>query len=236
MHGRPLMFPGLDEPRVMPGDHVSNALPDRALELIEATDGLVLNLSAGGSARSFDHVVEAEFAVFRHTDVVADAHRLPFADATFELVVSMNAFEHYHSPEQASAEIMRVLKPGGQVLVRTAFMQPLHEAPFHFYNTTRYGLEKWFKAFEPVQLHVSDNFNPAYTLAWTISEAEAMLRRDLSDQDAERFRKATTEDFVRLWREPDSRDHPVWKALHELPQEAQETLAAGFEYLGRKAG
>ncbi|OYX34661.1 MAG: hypothetical protein B7Y99_05015, partial [Caulobacterales bacterium 32-69-10] len=76
-HGRPVLFPGLGEPRVMPGDHVSNELPQRALQLIEQTDGLVLNLSAGGSARAFDHVIEAEFAVFRHTDVLADAHALP---------------------------------------------------------------------------------------------------------------------------------------------------------------
>ena len=232
--GRPVLFPGLGEPRIMPGDHISNELPQRALDLIERTEGLALNLSAGGSARSFDHVIEAEFAVFRHTDVLADAHALPFEDATFELVVSMNAFEHYHSPRQAADEIMRVLKPGGQVLVRTAFLQPLHEAPWHFYNCTRYGLERWFERFESVDLQVSDNFNPIHSLAWFMSDAESLLRTSLSDADAERFRAATAEEFIGLWRDPSTRDHPVWKSFFDLPRSAQEGLAAGFEYLGSK--
>jgi glycosyltransferase involved in cell wall biosynthesis/SAM-dependent methyltransferase len=233
-HGRPVLLPGLGEPRVMAGDHVSNELPERAIKLIENTDGLVLNLSAGGSARSFDHVVEAEFAVFRHTDVLADAHALPFADATFDLVVSMNAFEHYHSPRQAADEIMRVLKPGGRMLVRTAFLQPLHEAPWHFYNCTRYGLERWFERFETEDLHVSDNFNPIHSLAWFMSDAEALLRQELSDKDAERFAEAKAGEFIALWRDPSSRDNAIWKSFFELPRAAQEGLAAGFEYLGRK--
>jgi GT2 family glycosyltransferase/SAM-dependent methyltransferase len=233
-HGRPVLFADLGEPRVMPGEHVSNELPQRAIDLIEQTPGLVLNLSAGGSARSFDHVVEAEFAVFRHTDVLADAHALPFADATFELVVSMNAFEHYHSPRQAADEIMRVLKPGGRVLVRTAFLQPLHEAPWHFYNCTRYGLERWFERFEGEDLQVSDNFNPIHSLAWFMSDAEALLRRELSDADADRFGAASAREFIALWRDPTTRDHPVWRSFFDLPRSAQEGLAAGFEYLGRK--
>jgi SAM-dependent methyltransferase len=232
--GRPVLFPDLGEPRVMPGDHVSNPLPDRAVELIEQTSGLVLNLSAGGSSRAFDHVIEAEFAVFRHTDVLADAHRLPFEDATFDLVVSMNAFEHYHTPRKAAEEIMRVLKPGGQLLVRTAFLQPLHEAPWHFYNCTRYGLERWFERFEAVDLQVSDNFNPIHSLAWFMSDAEALLRKELSDADAERFQAATAQDLITLWRDPTARDSAVWRSFFELPRAAQEGLAAGFEYLGRK--
>ena len=232
--GRPVLFDGLGEPKVFSDDHVSNPLPERAIELIEQTEGWVLNLSAGGTARRFDHVIEAEFAVFRHTDVLADAHALPFADASFDLVVSMNAFEHYHTPSQAAGEILRVLKPGGRVLIRTAFLQPLHEAPWHFYNCTRYGLERWFEAFNTVDLQVSDNFNPIYALTWQMSEAEATLRREFGSGDAERLLETKGRDLVRLWRDPAARDSALWRSFQDLPQTAQEPLAAGFEYLGRK--
>ena len=235
--GRPVLFEDLGEPRSYPDSHISNPIPDEIAAMIEAAaPGLVLNLSAGGTQRRFPNVVEAEFAVFRHTDVIADAHALPFQDEVFELVVSMNAFEHYHTPTQAVSEIMRVLKPGGRVLVRTAFMQPQHEAPWHFYNCTRYGLERWFAPFETLDLQVSENFNPIYALTWQMSEAEALMRRDVSPQDAERLMAATGRQMVDLWRNPASRDSALWTSFFDLPQPSQEVLAAGFQFLGRKPG
>jgi glycosyltransferase involved in cell wall biosynthesis/SAM-dependent methyltransferase len=234
--GRPVMFDGLGEPRVFPAAHISNALPERAVDLIEGAKGPVLNLSAGGTPKRYDHVIELEVGVFGHTDVVADVHALPFDDGTFDLVVSMNAFEHYHTPRRAVEEIMRVLKPGGRVFIRTAFMQPLHEAPWHFYNCTRYGLERWFDQFETLDLQVANVFNPIHALSWQLSEAEVALRRELTARDAERFLDVTARELISLWREPDGRDHPVWRSFLDLPQAAQEQLAAGFEYLGRKPG
>jgi uncharacterized protein YbaR (Trm112 family) len=62
--GRPLLFPGMDAPRVNDDAHLSNPLPESALALIHGTNGPVLHLSAGGSAERFEHVIEAEAAVF----------------------------------------------------------------------------------------------------------------------------------------------------------------------------
>jgi SAM-dependent methyltransferase len=225
---------GGDAPRIMGDEHASHGLPARAVAMIEQAQGFVLNLSAGGTPKRYDHVVEVEFAVFRHTDVVADAHALPFADNSFELVVAMNAFEHYHAPEKAAREIRRVLKPGGQVLLHTAFLQPLHEAPHHFYNVTRYGLERWFEAFETVDLTVTDNFNPLNALSWLTAEAEQVLRRDVSHEDAERFVGMTARDLIRLWNDPERSDSEAWRSFLKAPQSSLERIAAGFEYLGRK--
>lgn len=38
---------------------------------------------------------------------------LPFADATFDMIVSRATFEHVEEPEACAAELARVLKPGG---------------------------------------------------------------------------------------------------------------------------
>ncbi|MEM9199738.1 MAG: class I SAM-dependent methyltransferase [Pseudomonadota bacterium] len=38
---------------------------------------------------------------------------LPFADASFDMVVAFSVFEHLEEPRRAAAEIDRVLKPGG---------------------------------------------------------------------------------------------------------------------------
>ncbi len=43
----------------------------------------------------------------------ADAERLPFSDAAFDLVTCRLAFHHFPHPEAAIAEFARVLRPGG---------------------------------------------------------------------------------------------------------------------------
>jgi len=234
VEGRPILWPDLGEPERKPHDHISNELPEEALAIIRETKGLVLNLSAGGSLEKFDHVVEVEYALFRHTDLVADAHDLPFDDEVFSAVIVMNAFEHYREPQKVSTELLRVLKPGGRIHVRTAFLQPLHEAPWHFYNATRYGLEEWFKGFRTDKLHVSDNFCPNYSIAWLASEAEGALRAGVSAESAEAFRSATLGSLVEAWRDPSKRQGPVWTDFQRIPQPAQDVIAAGFEFLGSK--
>jgi GT2 family glycosyltransferase/glycosyltransferase involved in cell wall biosynthesis/SAM-dependent methyltransferase/uncharacterized protein YbaR (Trm112 family) len=234
VNGRPVLSPALSSPEIRNIDHVSNSLPDNATELIRGASGLVLNLSAGGTARKFEHVVEVEYAIFRHTDIVGDAHQLPFDDDTFEAVVVMNAFEHYRDPAKVATELHRILKPGGRVLIHTAFIQPLHERPWHFFNCTRYGLEEWFKAFETEVLRVSDNFSPGHSVAWLASEAEAALRSDISAQSAEAFSAAHLGQFAEMWRDPSKRTGPLWDNFYRLSQTSQEVTAAGFEFVGRK--
>ena len=232
--GRPVLSRDLPSPEIKNPEHISNELPEEALAIIRETQGLVLNLSAGGSREKFDHVVEVEYAIFRHTDVVADAHALPFDDECFDAIVVMNAFEHYREPHKVAAELHRILKPGGRIHIRTAFLQPLHEKPWHFFNCTRYGLAEWFKAFETERLHVSKNFCPNHTLAWIASELEAAFRQHVSPTVADAFRSASIGDLVDVWRDPSKRDQPLWTDFERLPQAEQEVTAAGFELIGRR--
>ncbi len=232
--GRPVLFPGMDPSLVEEFTHLSNEVSDSALALIRDCKGLVLNLSAGGTAIQFDNVVEAEAAIFGHTDVVADSHSLPFADDVFDAVIALNAFEHYRNPPQAAAEIRRVLKPGGKVLIRTAFLQPLHEPPYHFYNATRYGVAAWFSDFETEELHVSENFNPSYALSWMTHQCKIALQQDAGSEVAEAFLVEPVGRFAEFWSNPVSRDHRAWKDFSLLSQRSQESIAAGFEYLGRR--
>ncbi|AJC72515.1 ubiquinone biosynthesis protein UbiE [Thermococcus guaymasensis DSM 11113] len=51
--------------------------------------------------------------------IKGDAYNLPFPDESFDLVLSVTMFEFIHEPEKVIAEIHRVLKPGGEVLIGT---------------------------------------------------------------------------------------------------------------------
>ncbi|MGH9559828.1 MAG: class I SAM-dependent methyltransferase, partial [Terracidiphilus sp.] len=49
---------------------------------------------------------------------VADANALPFPDATFDLVVCNSVLHHMAEPERLLAEMARLVKPRGAVLLR----------------------------------------------------------------------------------------------------------------------
>jgi GT2 family glycosyltransferase/SAM-dependent methyltransferase len=233
-NGRPVLFPGLGSVAERPIAHVSNTLPARAVAIIDDTAGPVLNLGAGGTERWFPNVVEVEAGIFRNTDVIADAHRLPFVDGAFAAVVTLNAFEHFHDPLVVAAEIRRVLQPNGTLFVHTAFMQPLHEPPWHFYNCTKYGLLRWFENFETLDITVSENFHPAYSISWLSHELEQAVRKHMSAGAEREFAAMPVGRFAEFWRQPTGRVDPVWQMLSQLPQEAQEFTAAGFEFVGRR--
>lgn len=54
----------------------------------------------------------------RHT--LGSGHDLPFADASFDLILMVDTIEHMSSRRRIGAEIMRVLRPGGTCFVSTA--------------------------------------------------------------------------------------------------------------------
>jgi ubiquinone/menaquinone biosynthesis C-methylase UbiE len=49
--------------------------------------------------------------------VIHDAERLPWADETFNSVVSVNTFHHLERPKRVLKEMLRVLKPGGKFVL-----------------------------------------------------------------------------------------------------------------------
>jgi ubiquinone/menaquinone biosynthesis C-methylase UbiE len=74
---------------------------------IDITPEMLREAEALKAARSIDNVV------FRTGDV----HRLPFDDGSFDLVTCRRAAHHFSNIGRALAEIRRVLRPGGRVVI-----------------------------------------------------------------------------------------------------------------------
>ena len=70
-------------------------------------------------------------------DLLADAHALPFADDSFDLVFSYAVLEHLWNPLLALREIKRVLRPGGWYVGTVSQGEPFHASYFHM---TPWGL------------------------------------------------------------------------------------------------
>ncbi|MBK8095937.1 MAG: methyltransferase domain-containing protein [Planctomycetes bacterium] len=118
-----------------------NTYGQQVLELIEShRDGLVLDLGSGSPSLGFYNVVHLDLSAYDQVDVVTDGRGLPFADATFDAILSEAVLEHVRDPDEYMTELVRVLKPGGRVRLDVAFLQPYHAYPDHFFNMTKSGL------------------------------------------------------------------------------------------------
>jgi SAM-dependent methyltransferase len=126
--------------------HDSAGLGIEAINEAVARSDLILELGAGRERTGAPSIVRTDAFIFatEHLDLVADAHRLPFADASFDFVFSLAVFEHLHSPWLAASEIAQVTRPGGRVYTLCAFLQPLHGFPDHYFNLTERGLRRLF--------------------------------------------------------------------------------------------
>jgi SAM-dependent methyltransferase len=74
-------------------------------------------------------------------DVIADALHLPFGEATVDTVLATELMEHVQDSDAFMAEVGRVLRNDGTLILSVPFMEPIHEEPRDFYRFTAYGLQ-----------------------------------------------------------------------------------------------
>jgi SAM-dependent methyltransferase len=102
-------------------------------------EGPVLDIG-GGTAHIKDSrpgIISTDILLFPGIDVVADAHRLPFAARSFSGVVMLDVLHHLERPVEFLSEASRVLRPGGCLAmiepamtpIARRFYQHFHEEP-----------------------------------------------------------------------------------------------------------
>jgi SAM-dependent methyltransferase len=118
--------------------------------LRHAISGRMLDIGCGSKPyhpmfrESVSHHLGVDLPTSLHdcsaVEAFAGATWLPFRAGAFDCVLCTEVLEHVPQPEQAIAEIARVLRPGGRAIITTPFMYRVHEAPFDFFRYTPFAL------------------------------------------------------------------------------------------------
>jgi SAM-dependent methyltransferase len=178
----------------------SHEYDEHALAIIDRhRDGLVLDCGAGQRNTYYANVVNYEIVDYDSTDVLGAAERLPFKDESFDAVLSLNVLEHVKDPFQAAREIMRVMKPGAELMCVAPFLQPLHGYPHHYYNMTAQGLENLFLPLRQRSISLYGAMHPIWALTWFLDRYAA----GLADAQRERFLTMSVADLLAATSSPD---------------------------------
>lgn len=98
-------------------DHIRNA----------CKKGPTLEIGGGsGHFRDADsNVVSIDIQWLPWLDAVADAHELPFGEASFDNIIMLDVLHHLSLPNQFFAEVERILRPGGHIVMMEPAMTPV---------------------------------------------------------------------------------------------------------------
>lgn len=67
---------------------------------------------------------------------------LPFADRTFDLIICSEVIEHIKDDTKAASELLRVIKPGGILIVSTPYNSSYNSGIYHGFGHERPGYTK----------------------------------------------------------------------------------------------
>ncbi len=205
----------------------SNEYDQTVLDLIGRNkEKLILDNGAGFRQTWYENVINLEISGYPSTDVVGTGESLPFKNNTFDAVLSLAVLEHVRNPFLCAQEIIRVLKPGGTLVVAVPFLQPYHGYPDHYYNMTGKGLINLFDE----KIVVKDCFVPPSGLPiWCLTWFLQAYADGLPEPVASQFKKMKIEDFLHT---PGTfLDKPLVK---ELDGRTNEILACTNYLIGQK--
>lgn len=109
---------------------------------------------------------QLNLGAYGQIDYVSDATEIPVPDSDFEVVLCTEVLEHVPEPVNVVKEIVRILKPGGKLILTAPLGAGLHQEPYHFYGGfTPFWYEKFLGAagFENLSIEPNAGFFKFYS-------------------------------------------------------------------------
>jgi SAM-dependent methyltransferase len=116
-------------------------------------------------------------------DIRAPADSIPVDDGSFDAVVCTEVLEHVPEPSVVLAELHRVLRPGGVLLVTVPLVWFLHEEPHDYYRYTPHGLKFLLDGAGFADLEIAPTGDAFSTLAELVANLGWMMGADQDPSD-----------------------------------------------------
>ncbi|HPM10128.1 MAG TPA: class I SAM-dependent methyltransferase [Paludibacter sp.] len=113
-------------------------------------NGRVLDIGCGQKPYSFlfkcDEYIgleidTAENRARKKADWFYDGKHIPAEDSSFDWIVTNEVFEHVFNPDEFLAEVYRVLKSGGGLMMTVPFVWDEHEQPYDYARYSSFGIK-----------------------------------------------------------------------------------------------
>jgi SAM-dependent methyltransferase len=150
-----------------------------------------VNYNFGCGLKPLPDFINVDFYTKTHADEIIDLDQpLPMASASADLIFADNVFEHIKNYLQLIEECLRVLKPGGKLIVKVpyfrskfAFVDPTH-CNFFTLTSMDYFVQgtynnKHYAFFEPSFRHQDIHINDGRATGWRrLAYSYCMKRQD----------------------------------------------------------
>jgi uncharacterized protein YbaR (Trm112 family) len=110
------------------------------------------------------NLIESDVSFGPRTQIIFDAHNIPFSNEFFDGVIIQAVLEHVVDPYRCVQEVYRVLKKNGLVYAETPFMQQVHMGRYDFHRFTHLGHRRLFRNFSEIESGAV--CGPGMALAW----------------------------------------------------------------------
>lgn len=139
--------------------------------------GRILNAGCGNRDMTpgfddFDitEIVNYDIASDLKGAIIGSLDKLPFEPAQFDAILCNAVLEHVKSDHDVMREFVRVLKPGGYIVISIPFLQPFHPCPNDFRRYTSEGIRALGVEHGLEVVAVYPVHTIAQTLSWIIWE------------------------------------------------------------------
>ncbi|MHC4616155.1 MAG: methyltransferase domain-containing protein [Planctomycetota bacterium] len=94
--------------------------------------------------KKYEGIKKNNTTEYGQIDYVSDISSIPVPDGSFDVILCTEVLEHVLEPIKALSEMVRIVRPGGRLLITAPLGSGLHQLPYHFYG----GLSpEWYKHF-----------------------------------------------------------------------------------------